>query len=760
MAQQFPASILDAISDRDSNHDGAQPAPKRSRRAHGGGGERSVKEAEQGYRRSVRPADNSRRSKDESNGAATTQVRRHVRNASSQSAWVGLAEQAVYCTGPRIAVDRRCQYFAIPAILGCGVTGSFEFPINRTSGLAATSLFRNLELICPARGKSAGNSQAHAEEYTTCRQVDQKCSFYREQPIGTVTYASKCQLVKEIRKYFPHHNVNVKGLTGKGGFTTMFAKVFFARGFEDMTVDQDVCAYNVFLRNKLLQTNVNEEKVQASQVALSACSVCARALARFKRTRSFHSYEPLGIVGRRVFSGSPVFPAPSFQRRSMFTSLTLIGSQDLAVKSRPNLFTHSLTLKCALIRRVGPRVPESIISHTQGSFQVYVFKIGFEKTKFHSPLYQITIAFKPGESLKELKLYSSPPHETVADEAALSTKRNATFYVCGVEYDGLPVHVGRGTTYTIFSKESCKEFGSGREENTGLDEYFCAAKLGQVLQYYSLYYTLNPNNGKSRSMSEVIRPCIYELAYNLYSAYAKPTNSHSARRCWGRVAERLARSPPAKANRVQSPAGSPDFRKWESCRTMPLVCGAFSGIFRFPRSFIPGAAPYSLQSPSSALETSLLRAGQISSHRTGVLAVADVLMRATRTSAVLSLAANDNAHLVKASISSDVQGRPLPSRGPYSGDVASVFTARPAVCVRCDVRRALRNVMRESHIPSMLATPSEKLFLCKISLQLSAHECGALSLWCESPDLVKLRLQEAEEYPGSRTIAGLHKRLK
>ncbi|KAJ8881008.1 hypothetical protein PR048_017481 [Dryococelus australis] len=39
------------------------------------------------------------------------------------------------------------------------------------------------------------------------------------------------------------------------------------------------------------------------------------------------------------------------------------------------------------------------------------------------------------------------------------------------------------------------------------------------------------------------------------------------------VAERLARSPPTKTNRIQSPAGSPDFRKWES---MPLV-GGFSG---------------------------------------------------------------------------------------------------------------------------------------------------------------------------------------
>ncbi|KAJ8871265.1 hypothetical protein PR048_027573 [Dryococelus australis] len=41
------------------------------------------------------------------------------------------------------------------------------------------------------------------------------------------------------------------------------------------------------------------------------------------------------------------------------------------------------------------------------------------------------------------------------------------------------------------------------------------------------------------------------------------------------VAERLACSPPTKAKWVQSRAGSPDFRMWESCRTMPLV-GGFS----------------------------------------------------------------------------------------------------------------------------------------------------------------------------------------
>ncbi|KAJ8874859.1 hypothetical protein PR048_022749 [Dryococelus australis] len=48
---------------------------------------------------------------------------------------------------------------------------------------------------------------------------------------------------------------------------------------------------------------------------------------------------PDDAVGRWVFSGISRFPRPSFRRRSTFTSIALIGSQDLAVKSRPNFFT-------------------------------------------------------------------------------------------------------------------------------------------------------------------------------------------------------------------------------------------------------------------------------------------------------------------------------------------------------------------------------------------------------------------------------------
>ncbi|KAJ8889275.1 hypothetical protein PR048_008773 [Dryococelus australis] len=55
-------------------------------------------------------------------------------------------------------------------------------------------------------------------------------------------------------------------------------------------------------------------------------------------------------VGRRVFSGISRFPAPSFRRRSIITLNTLTGSRDLAVKSRPNLFSHRLDTCETIIR--------------------------------------------------------------------------------------------------------------------------------------------------------------------------------------------------------------------------------------------------------------------------------------------------------------------------------------------------------------------------------------------------------------------------
>ncbi|KAJ8881328.1 hypothetical protein PR048_017809 [Dryococelus australis] len=64
------------------------------------------------------------------------------------------------------------------------------------------------------------------------------------------------------------------------------------------------------------------------------------------------------------------------------------------------------------------------------------------------------------------------------------------------------------------------------------------------------------------------------------------------------VPERLACSPPTKANRVQSSAGSlPDFRMWESCRTMSLFGGFSRGTPVFPRPFIPALLHTHLNHP-------------------------------------------------------------------------------------------------------------------------------------------------------------------
>ncbi|KAJ8890049.1 hypothetical protein PR048_009555 [Dryococelus australis] len=73
-------------------------------------------------------------------------------------------------------------------------------------------------------------------------------------------------------------------------------------------------------------------------------------------------------------------------------------------------------------------------------------------------------------------------------------------------------------------------------------------------------------------------------------------------------------SSPTKAIRVQSPAVPlPDFRMWESYRTMPLIGGFSRGSLPFPPPLNSGAAPYSSQSPSSALKILMLRAVQLSS---------------------------------------------------------------------------------------------------------------------------------------------------
>ncbi|KAJ8879809.1 hypothetical protein PR048_020417 [Dryococelus australis] len=77
-------------------------------------------------------------------------------------------------------------------------------------------------------------------------------------------------------------------------------------------------------------------KLTATNKSVSMSEIRSKAL-MFK-----FGIVPDDAAGRRVFSGISRSPGLSFRLCSILTSVTLIGSQDLADKSSPNLFTRSL----------------------------------------------------------------------------------------------------------------------------------------------------------------------------------------------------------------------------------------------------------------------------------------------------------------------------------------------------------------------------------------------------------------------------------
>ncbi|KAJ8880389.1 hypothetical protein PR048_016858 [Dryococelus australis] len=119
----------------------------------------------------------------------------------------------------------------------------------------------------------------------------------------------------------------------------------------------------------------------------------------------------------------------------------------------------------------------------------------------------------------------------------------------------------------------------------------------QLLGFSSTDAVVDKSNVSSSSAAYALKPRGVKTA--------PPTSSPSA--------ERLACSPPTKAIRVQSPAGS----------LRIFACGNHAGRCRWPAGILgdlpfpplphSGAVPHSPHSPSSALKTSLSRAAQISS---------------------------------------------------------------------------------------------------------------------------------------------------
>ncbi|KAJ8866152.1 hypothetical protein PR048_033676 [Dryococelus australis] len=226
----------------------------------------------------------------------------------------------------------------------------------------------------------------------------------------------------------------------------------------------------------------------------------------------FHKWEScrtMPLIGGSS-RGYPASPAPSFRRRFIITSITLIGYQDLAVKSCQNLFTsrynaqfnvYSVQHECAFthawLHHCGPKLePRSDLRSTQKTVASFEFRYALE----------IEMKFISIRRNWRFKI-------SIRDQQPSSTNANHELSLAQHSYIETKIKLDPVSNLGSF------DLGSGRKDvgATGPQSYITRTGF-------------NPR------------------------------------------------------------AGSPDFRKWESCRPDDAVDRrVFSGISRSPRPFIPAS---------------------------------------------------------------------------------------------------------------------------------------------------------------------------
>ncbi|KAJ8871720.1 hypothetical protein PR048_028053 [Dryococelus australis] len=379
------------------------------------------------------------------------------------------------------------------------------------------------------------------------------------------------------------------------------------------------------------------------QCSLSAACTCGTFSGDLIISLMKMGIVPDDVLGWRVFSGVSHFPRP-FISALLHTSITLIGSQDLDVKRRPNLFTHSnilqglqlscthpcpplgertcarssslrrfcnirgrrscsrsnvsLRVACAVILPLkgSPLPARARLSDRVGRGEPSTFRVD---VRHNSECWAVSLISAPSTSLlgleypKQLQRYSgntariarrsdealgvrvsvvciAPSHLDIVRGCPMGLHPTLNlydvFHACSpiVQFASstlplsdtrsrkLPVHWLSRCSSTIARNSATHSFI--RFNSTRGPE-----ACGQANYQYHIEVVLSPHINKFEQVSDWL------------------TGSDE---CKFRVVIKAI----TKANRVQSPAGSPDFRKWESCRTMPLVGG-------FPRGSPVSPAP-------------------------------------------------------------------------------------------------------------------------------------------------------------------------
>ncbi|KAJ8881590.1 hypothetical protein PR048_018075 [Dryococelus australis] len=275
----------------------------------------------------------------------------------------------------------------------------------------------------------------------------------------------------------------------------------------------------------------------------------------------FHMWDScqtmLVVVG---FSrGSPISPTLSFRRCSIPTSIPLIGSQDLAVKRRPNLFTHSNVYIYLMFEKVKSKHEAYLTTAHEPPLPIMLFFAWLVwSEQIHDP--PSFLHNKHQALFLEVNMFSECGTDNVTSSVQWRLLRRIGFdsWRVAPEFS----HVGIGRTMPLvggFSRISpitpfcnaapCPPRSTliCAQELDLRNIPFCLGAAGWRVSYQEL-------SGERRSVCAGDRDM---------SGYSTPLY--------------LPRSPSTKVNRAQSQAGSPDFHKWKSRWTMPLVGGYSQG---------------------------------------------------------------------------------------------------------------------------------------------------------------------------------------
>ncbi|KAJ8885943.1 hypothetical protein PR048_012149 [Dryococelus australis] len=326
--------------------------------------------------------------------------------------------------------------------------------------------------------------------------------------------------------------------------------------------------------------------------------------------RLWESCHMMSLVGGFT-RGSSVSSAVSFRHCSILTLITLIGSQDLAVKSRPNLFTHLFVDRDLKNLRVRDLQARLYLTNMHTLTADWLSAVTAEGEDWASVLQEVSNTrrhqkLRPLASLLRVK--------ASAGRVSGSCVGDLTHTVCACP---ITSRIDRHITKPACIAPEYKGGGNGRSPRKPAEQRHCPPCFPHVrVREWPGRGFNSVCLGRSRAVAKWFREETEIIEYGTWHAPAVHLSrvDHPLRK-EGLSRALITRGTIARvqAKRVRFNAGvTAGFSHAQIVLDDATHRRVLSVISRFPRPYIPVQLNTHLASPSSALKTSMLRAAQIS----------------------------------------------------------------------------------------------------------------------------------------------------